>query len=563
MVATVSRRSLFAFILLCLICCWPAAQIRAQDGGAALPPISVRAGAILLTPENTQSIQSGTRRLARVGFVPSKAPVLGAHKTDPGHQLLRRLVTTGQAAGNLGDLYENRDRDHSWINPKHHPQLTRVHYGRAFQQQNYDYGVSLSMLFDAPLIGHSSTALTKGPMWRSQARLALTTAEGPSRLYQNYRGGQIHVYPEVRDHDPERGDLFPANTPYLLISQGSSGSDKAHLEALAMILAAFRPDTKAVLKQEGLLAPTVQMVYRRARLGVRSREAYLSGGAHPSAFRDSDIQLARMVGLANAIQPEDIPPLVQLKVLEETETTEGVDFFGHGLSEKLFDTPAAIARVWRSYLGRREMVVSAADTVDINGRDLTFDWVVLRGDHSKIHITPLTPDGRYAHIEMYWQDAQPSPGAPDILSPRIDIGVFANNGIHDSAPSFVSVLLPHHETRLYDKVPSGLRVLSIDRAASQKVYSDPLIFPVTRWKDSYLYDLDGEFLGWTRRRGQKETVFDAVGQHVMSDAPPQSVAYEIRSGKRGARVVFELDSLTLTQPVLEESNTTPSAGQSN
>lgn len=42
-----------------------------------------------------------------------------------------------------------------------------------------------------------------------------------------------------------------------------------------MILAAFRPDTKARLTETGLIAPTVQMVYRRARNDVLSREAYL------------------------------------------------------------------------------------------------------------------------------------------------------------------------------------------------------------------------------------------------------------------------------------------------
>ena len=101
----------------------------------ALPPIPVRAGAILLTPENTQPILNGTRRLARVAFAPSDAPVLGPKRNQPGDQLLRRLVASGQAAGNLGDLYENRDRDHSRLRLENFPQLTRVLYGHAFAWQ--------------------------------------------------------------------------------------------------------------------------------------------------------------------------------------------------------------------------------------------------------------------------------------------------------------------------------------------------------------------------------------------------------------------------------------------
>lgn len=504
-----------------------------------LPPIPVQGGEILLTPDNTESIANGGRRLARVAFAPTDAPVVGPKKNDPAHQLLRRLVAQGRAAGNLGDLYENRDRNHSRLRAEYFPQLTRVEHGPAFTARGYDYGVSLDLLFDAPLIGNSSTALTSGRLWRSQARFALTTAGGPARLYQNYRAGQIHVYPEHRDHDPKYGDLLPANTPYMLISQGSSGSDRAHLEALAMILAAFRPDTKAVLKQQGLLAPTVQMVYRRARLGVRSREAYLSGGAHPSAFRDSDIQLARMVGLANAITPEEIPPLVKLQVLEERPARPGVDFFGQGLSEVLFDTPAAIARVWRAPLGRRSMVVSAADTMDINGRALRFDWAVLRGDHSKIRITPLTEDGRVARIDLDWQGPQPAPGAPDLRSARIDIGVFANNGVHDSAPSFVSILLPQHEARAYEDTPDGPRIISLDRSLPKGSYADPVLFPNTRWVDRYHYDNEGKLSGWTRVRGKKESQFDAAGNRLDAQGEPLAVTYEIRPNNSKIPTVYE------------------------
>ena len=55
-----------------------------------------------------------------------------------------------------------------------------------------------------------------------------------------------------------------------------------------------------------------------------------------------------MVSLANAIEPDAIPAEVRLAVLEEDLGTEGVDYFGEGLSEQLFDTPGAIARIWRS-----------------------------------------------------------------------------------------------------------------------------------------------------------------------------------------------------------------------
>ena len=54
---------------------------------------------------------------------------------------------------------------------------------------------------------------------------------GLSFLYNQYTRNNLYIYPEHRDHDPGHngkndgyGDLYPTNTPYLIISQGSSGS---------------------------------------------------------------------------------------------------------------------------------------------------------------------------------------------------------------------------------------------------------------------------------------------------------------------------------------------------
>lgn len=507
--------------------------------------LTVRAlgGAVLLRPENMQPHASGVPRKIRVLFPQTTAPVLGPRKIDPGHQSLRRLFAAGQAAGNAGDLYENRDRGHSSLSLTAYPQLTEVLYDEALRKQRLDYGLAQGVLFDAPLIGNSSTAVKGGKNWRSLPRLALTVEGGAERLFQNYAAGQIHVYPEHRDHDPERGDLFPANTPYVIISQGSSGSDRPHLEALASILAAFRPDTKETLKRVGLISPTVQMVYRRARAGVRSREAYLSGAAHPSVFRAQEIDLARAVSLANSIKPDEIPPMVELKVLEETAAIERVDYFGEGLSERLFDTPSAIARVWRSRTGRRSMVVTAADTRDPNGRELRFDWVVLRGDQDRIRIIPLTPEGRYALIEMEWQDPRPVPGFPDLLSHRIDIGVFANNGIHDSAPAFISVLLPTHERRDYDIGPNGKpRVLRIDRRVAEGTYADPLIYPVMSWSDRYQYDAEGHLTGWLRQGIGGEARYDRAGRRLSAEggSPILPVLYPVERDETGALYLTEV-----------------------
>jgi len=74
-------------------------------------------------------------------------------------------------------------------------------------------------------------------------------------------------YPEHRDHDVGLngdgggyGDVYPTNTPYLIASQGSSGSDQPFMRAIPFTLAAFRPEVKKKLVETGLLMPTIQMI---------------------------------------------------------------------------------------------------------------------------------------------------------------------------------------------------------------------------------------------------------------------------------------------------------------
>lgn len=441
-----------------LLCLAPAA---AQEPGT----LPVVAGVLAVGPQDGVALPMSGRRLVRPVF-PATVPQPPAGE-DAARQILRALIAQGRAAGNAGDLYENRDRGHSRLNPAGHPGLAEVRYTPEARAAGLDYGLPGPFLFDAPLIGNSSTAVTAGVRWRSLPRLALTRPGGALALYQNYLAGQIHVFPEHRDHDAEQGDLFPANTPYYLVSQGSSRSDRPHLEALALILAALRPETKAFLREKGLLGPAVQMIWRRGLAPVPVRGVYLSGVAHPSVFRGADIDPAELVGIANALAPGEVPPLVRLEVeAEDFDQAPALadaraDAGEAAPGERLFDTPAAVARVWRGVEGRRSMLVSAAATEDPNGRDLRFSWVLLRGDPARTRIEPLDAEGRRARITIDWQNPRPVPGRPDIRSARIDIGVFAHNGAQDSAPSFVSVLLPRH------RMEPG-------------AYADPALYPEAR-----------------------------------------------------------------------------------
>ncbi|WP_371170551.1 hypothetical protein [Aliiroseovarius sp. 2305UL8-7] len=489
-----------------------ATPILALDGPQ---PVNVNGGVAYVAPQHLPPPPLTERPTVRISF-PSgtSTPVLGSVPNQPGHQLLRELMARGVASGNVGDLYENRDRGHSPLSLTNHPQMTELLYHPVLRDQNIDYGPAFGLLFDAPLIGNSSTAITAGPFARSLPRMALTGMQtgGATALYQNYENGQIHVYPSYQDHEAGGQDMFSANTPYYVIADGASGADQPHLEALAMILAAFQPDTKARLLESGLIAPTVQMVYRRGRDQVSDHGAYFTGVAHPTAFPASGINLSRMVALANAIKPTEIPPMVRLSVLSEPDARPGIDVFGEGLSEVLFDTPSAISRVWRAPDFRREFILSAADTADPNGRPLTFRWDLLRGNSDLVTIEPLGENGTSAKITIGWQDNYVIPGSEDVSSSRIDVGVFANNGAYDSAPAFFSVLLPHHETRIYElDTEHGMRIRRLVRTARDGTAYDPLIFPRTNWADDYSYE-GADLTGWERQSAIGTEVFNAQGE---------------------------------------------------
>ena len=235
-------------------------------------------------------------------------------------------------------------------------------------------------------------------------------------------------------------------------------------------------------------------------------------------------------------------------MLEEDLGEEGVDYFGEGLGEQLFDTPAAIARVWRSRAHTRAMVVSAAETADPNGRPLGFEWRLLQGDPARVRITPAD-DGRSARIEIDWHEPFPISEDNPIVSSRVDIGVFASNGVHDSAPAILSIAFPGHETRVYAPGPDGRpRIASIDHAdpARAKTYADPMLMARADWRDDYAYAADGTPLGWTRTRGELTEAFTPEGARILTraaDGAPlavEAVSYPLRRDDKGRLTVEEI-----------------------
>ncbi len=470
---------------------------------------------------------------------------------------LRAWAAEGTAASNAGDLYDNRDRGHARLGLDAYPQMTRVDYAPEAVAIGLDYSVQSRLLHDAVTIGNSSTALTQGPFWRSLSRMAMLDAPGAPWLYIQYRSNQFYLYPSHHDYDPEpgdHGDVFPANTPYLLTSHGSSYSDQPFLEALIMTLAAFRPEVKQRLAANGQLMPALQMIFRRSNRSVTNDAVYLTGIAHPAVFDSTQLDLERMLRLAHELTLTNLPPLVQLTVVSEDSFTAGRDYFDVAeRGEALFTTPCAIARVWRAAARTRRMVVSAAGSHAPDRRSLTYHWSVLNGDPAAVVIAPRTSDGSIVEITFTWQPRHPVSPVSPLRSNRIEIGAFACNGDLWSAPAFVSFMTLANENREYG--PDG-RILSITYMGGEEVgsYVDPACDLPKSWRDEYRYDAAGKPDGWTRVRGfdkQRRDDYAPDGRRIVSrDAsgqPGRTVAVRYVPQQAGPNLAPTLKEIELPE----------------
>lgn len=444
---------------------------------------------------------------------------------------IRQWQKERTAAGLFGFLYDNHDRDHSNLPLAQFPQLTAVEYGAEPKSDTLDHGLQLRFFFNRPTIGNSSTAITGGPIWRSQPRMAQVVPRSMAIQYEQYVKNQLYFYPEHVDHDPGHngkpsgyGDVYPANTPYVVISQGSSGSDQSFMHAALCTLAAFRPKTQEKLIERGLLMPTLQMILRRA--SVATDGEYLTGQAHPVVFREEQLNVERMVEMAHDLQADALPPMIQLQVVAEDQPRLGIDFFEAGGGERLFDTPAAIARVWRNVARERRMVVTATTSFDANSQPLKFHWSALQARPGGVTIKPLKEDGSLVELQVRWHERFASAGDANIETNRVDIAAFAHNGTHYSAPGFVSFYCLDDEERKYGE-DGRIESVTYRSPAKGGNYADPAVHTLRDWRDEYHYDPAGRLSGWTRIRGQQREGFTAHG-HLITQVDAKGRALKAR-----------------------------------
>ena len=463
---------------------------RAADVG---PPTAPQ---VTVTRDALQPAPALGRWRVDVAVPPEAAanPVTGPRVQGREAGFLRRWIREGSAAGLAGVFYDNRDNGHSRLDARRFPQLTHIRYARELRSRDQHRSLAHSMLFPGPVLGNASLAVTAGIYARSLPRLAMSSQQGIAQAFVGYAHNHLYVYPAHRDVGGDAGDILPAMVPYFAISEGSSGTDRPVLDALAFALASMRPDTRARLEAEGLLASTLTMLLRN---GLSGTEGYLDPAAHPAAIHRRRLDTEAMMAAAHTMTPDEIPPLVVLRVLtEDFAEAAGLD----GRSERLFDTPSAVARLWRNWEWTRSMVVSTAGTRDPNGRSLRIHWVLIAGDPERVRVVPLDADGRRARIEIDWHDAPFVSPRGGEAGARVELAAIAWNGAWFSAPAFVTVAFPAHQARVYSAGPDGaMRLSAIDYDARRRDAAfDPQFWWEARWRDEPMLDPASQRIGWRR-----------------------------------------------------------------
>lgn len=411
-------------------------------------------------------------------------------------------------AGHEGDYYHNADSLHTNLaNPStDHPGLTIMTPTRGAVTSVYTDKVvvgNASLAYHHPWVGKVAL-VTIQRYWFAKSQYHASVA------YNQYRNNNAYWYVEHQCHDSR--DNLHTQTAAVSNSQGSSTSEMDEVKKFLFTLAAFRSDTKQKLKQHGLLMPTIQMISRRTR--VSSDNDYLTGKAHPNAFDDFNNGPA-MEQMAAEMPPSTVPPMIQLQVVTDTFTgTRGVDIFQSSITQRLYDTPVSISRIWKNRNYTNRIMVNASESFDANGLPLTYHWVVLRGNPAHVRINPQNTEGSIVEIEVDYHPETVIPGSTRLTN-LVSVGAFVHNGHYYSAPGFVTSYTLPSEQRSYDTESGRLLETSYQTRPVLQLLPEIDGVPQGWSKDVFHYNNQGQLNGWTRFKGEDRYDFTPEGYQII------------------------------------------------
>lgn len=312
--------------------------------------------------------------------------------------------------GNNFDLYMNRDGFHSRLDKAKFPGLTEVKLDSEGQKRRAALDAP-NMKFPYPVFGNCSRALVTTKFWRSLPR-ALTTINLKKLplMERFYLSNQFWVYPANADYPPvgTNGNCFLSVTPYWIVTQGASWTDKYYLSAALEVSRSLKAEVKMSAVSKGLLPSLIQMIIRRSLLSVADENDYFTGAAHPTCFPPQGLNMEKLKSLSASIT--DVPPVATLAV-SLSKRDSGM--------KCLYANRLAAAFILPDDDCAEELYIQAT-----GGDQVRFE--VVHGDADKVQIVKISDN--VAKVTINSKD----------LASRIDIAAFAKNRTSQwGAPSFV------------------------------------------------------------------------------------------------------------------------------
>ncbi len=425
-------------------------------------------------------------------------------------------------------IYANRDNNCTIPDLTQRPGVLRLTYSKDVVERRLNLGLPNTIFIDGtdgctvPVAGNSSLGFVNSAYWRCQPRALFNDPEMIGSQMTMLLSNQLFCYPTYRDYTIGQYDLFPANTPYYIAVSGGSGSENIFTEAVIDAFCAMPAETRVYLTRHGKVMTTILALLRKSQHGVETINDYLSGKAHPAAFRAEALDKERLLASASTLSTNEIPPLAVLQFEDLSNLNPALDMPDMIYNESLFTTPLAVARVFRAFPQKRTYRVKILS----DDEDAPTHAVLLQGEAAKIRIKADPRERQVWLIEVMHHTPFETAVSQDfsISTIRVDIGFFAGEPTNLSAPAILSIYFPGNERRSYD---AQGRLLSIDYRRSTTPYTDPLLSPNRDWKDVFKHDRTGRIIGWQRFRARREpqsftaygdlaTAYDQQGRAVKA-----------------------------------------------
>ena len=333
------------------------------------------------------------------------------------------LVAAGQAAGYAGLSYHDMDNGHAVADTSAMPGI-ETQVNQAYVGTDPWHGDPARIV-----VANQSQAYNYSDGWVSIPRNGSIATIG--MLWEQ---SKLFLWPEHRDHGYV--DYYAWQTPTLVLSQGSSGTELDEVAKLLHILAALPADARAALHDAHALMAAVTMLHRRAR--VATDLDYIGAAAQPPAFTDADVARDG-VQLAASVRRDELPPVARLGVESAAIPAEwtAAGFMQQEMGPHALMWAAATAPA-TAPPGTVSVVIDLTASTDANARPLYFFARVVRGDPAHVRVTQL--DAARFQIDAEWPaEVTEMVNAQPRASRRATVAFYAHNGLWLSAPSFVAI----------------------------------------------------------------------------------------------------------------------------